>query len=1847
MDNPVKLIYKYKNLNKRVNYEIFIFLGTFLDDNVKKILRKIENLSFYDSLIELSIKEVDILKKIYGEKWYLKFFILDHLELSFNLIEKTETKKKEIIKKYTSKWLEDNIDVFSGYDKSMYSFQYLYNKERELRLKAKKFREKKFRNRNLFQQIGGNDQDDYENYEENKDDDDNDDLETTQILDKNSTFDDVDEFDIDELKDMYKEVDIDENISNTSKMIDQIMKDDEKNITSKNKLIKFPNTNNSNIYDGSLKNSFKKNYIFENYLYQDDTIKKIKEKICCSIEMNEIFTTSGNLKHKAYLTPSRLYMWSKYTYTDISDNTRKDAQIMIGQKWIKKNQILDVDVEPLDNLKKYEELRGNIENIKQDMKKHGSRIRREEDENQLLEYYNQPGREYIRNNEIYITDIFHSIGLNYDGNNEKIKNLYDIYVKIYYSHINTEDFKQILNYLNVENEENRKYEINYMKNIYQTINNDLIIENEITKIIETYTQNINIKSNITTFYDNYITHAVINTYLGHENTFNSSNLDLYRIFDNFDMNSDFPFLNYQLIDGKMVYKYYTVDMEKDREEIKSRWFETIPFGISFKIKVNLKKFASTKYIAVSLTETGRLEYKVQFKEEDKATTEDIKESFIYIKKLLLKINNENDKLKIMLPDDSKFEYAFINSIQKFQFNNKNTLNHNDLSEFSRYFYPYIAVVIEPRKRDSKNRMKVNKSKYGTYLRYKRVDKYENEAKVEHRILYFMKNYEFTDLSLIKEIAKQFNITESIASEQINKVREKFPIIKKSRKVLKKIESAPKYNHPGIGVDIQGKSRLNYKIRIAGSRTKSQLERITKFMNVLIYLYIEVYINKSKIMNNLKNKLVSLSNIAKRRNKVDDIVDIGDAIIKDVKKLTNFDSERLGYRPEEGASHWTRSCQNSGKKKRQPKFFTNEALDKLLKKGYKYNEKTKYYEKKIKKGKKEIILRAADQENTKDKTNTIYYTCDPDDNNEYMYVGFLTKSKNPNDLCEPCCFKKDQLDSKNKEKKNYYLKCMRRISDVEIKKKTSKDLDKVYILQDTNKIQQDRFGLLPKNLDFFLNKNLNNSAVIKNHYLISTNKTYIFKYGVKISNIPFLEAIASIYDLSLDDVNNILYKSLENDKNDILFNSLNSGDIRIQFRTREKFINFLKINKVIDHVLLMNFISIPGIISKNGINFYIFEKKTEVIKLNFEKKQIKDDFNLICSLYEDDIYRKNKNYDNLLILKDNKTYYPIFELEKQNNKKVKVKKVFGYEKIIEICLEFYNIGCNNITNLKFNPGLNYSLKIINNKLNNLNKDYQIKHQYIDIRNKCRYAILNNNYLIPLYPSGSLYNINILPDISKYIISLDRTIKYILDFNSKIDIDYLPIGLLYTDKKKNKYKVVGFLLNNDIELKVLADYYDEVKILNIAKIFKRNNFLKKNIINEDIIDNFITKNTFEYDDRIIEVKKNEYKKESYELFRLEMRNYLNMNLNIKDKIIKILENKKLSIINKKDLLQSVILKLIDTELYKLDQTGGNKIGILDDDYDVDFKNYTLRNKRDICSSNINKELCNSNVNCKWKSNTCNFILNTKDAISYSKKIINELIHDDMKSNEILSLNNYYVDEIVNYDEFSRKENENIITSNIPNMEKVLSNIFGEDNLPTIGKNKFYIYGKSIEDENQENLIESIGNLYLQNIIENNNTIIRAYCNSYYWLSNPLLNIKAKNLNYYSDLQTNLTNYFIGNIIDFISDPGNKEYIYTALNKYIVMSIDDYIQQLGVKSSIIQNGIIELTILSKIYNQVIVILNNYFDIIYVIKEGNIIYDNKYYKEDISKYKQDKILQKCIVILYEYLFGSNKISSIKSVYY
>ena len=156
--------------------------------------------------------------------------------------------------------------------------------------------------------------------------------------------------------------------------------------------------------------------------------------------------------------------------------------------------------------------------------------------------------------------------------------------------------------------------------------------------------------------------------------------------------------------------------------------------------------------------------------------------------LITKINSEKNRQRFYNPEDSEFVYAFINTVQKFELPEKFNINHNDLSEFCRFFYPYVALVIDPRKRQSKSGIADDVSKYGTYLRFKRQSKYDNQTKIEMRILHFLRNYEVTDKVLALEISKQFNITEDRALEEIEKIKQRYPYLKKSRKILKKFES---------------------------------------------------------------------------------------------------------------------------------------------------------------------------------------------------------------------------------------------------------------------------------------------------------------------------------------------------------------------------------------------------------------------------------------------------------------------------------------------------------------------------------------------------------------------------------------------------------------------------------------------------------------------------------------------------------------------------------------------------------------------------------------------------------------------------------------------------------------------------------------------------------------------------------------------------------------------------------------------------------------------------------------------------------------------------------------------------
>ena len=218
------------------------------------------------------------------------------------------------------------------------------------------------------------------------------------------------------------------------------------------------------------------------------------------------------------------------------------------------------------------------------------------------------------------------------------------------------------------------------KNLYQTISNDTKIETEIYNTVENirndlYDENDKLKDKFNYLsFPNYIIQSNIHVnILDKKNitgTISDNRFNLFRIFDNFTVNETYPFMQYLSFDNELTHKLFkksSVILDQERIE---KWFETAPYGLNFKVKIN-----SEKFINVSLLETGRIEYKITWKEPEQATVDDITKSYDLIKDLLTKINQENKSIKIVLPKDNRFNYEFINSyvniiIISFRFANK-------------------------------------------------------------------------------------------------------------------------------------------------------------------------------------------------------------------------------------------------------------------------------------------------------------------------------------------------------------------------------------------------------------------------------------------------------------------------------------------------------------------------------------------------------------------------------------------------------------------------------------------------------------------------------------------------------------------------------------------------------------------------------------------------------------------------------------------------------------------------------------------------------------------------------------------------------------------------------------------------------------------------------------------------------------------------------------------------------------------------------------------------------------------------------------------------------------------------
>lgn len=1778
-NKPFKIIHQYKNDYQRTIYLVYIYLGSLVSDDLLVILEKIKKLDLLSSLERLSKKDVNSLEEEFGEFWYESFFISDHITKTFTEINKNKSQLNKLESKLGKDWVNRNIRKYKLVRKNLiFNHQTRYN---QLMREYKKFssnikKEIDFRTYNINKELANQ-----ENISEQLGGEvDNNDFELESIddfsdieVDSDSTDEVVEEGENEEeleerleLNKVSLEVEeTDKKTSITADLISQALNEKSWKKEKSDK-IDFNEKINSITYDMSLGDVYQKTYIFNSKIYADDNIKTLKEKITYSIPLNPKFTKEN------HILPSRQYLYSKYYFQN------KEELIMIGQKWSRRNELLKIDVIPNSNLQIYQNLRGNLKYLRDSF---GTKIKREEEEDFILRDY----EDFITNNEIFMIDLYSQLGQNIKIDSEKKRNLYDVFISIYFPFVTSTQLDDIISMLNKE----QNNEELFIESKFKTIRNDLKLESEITELVNDTQKNLRNKLD-ELFRENHIIQSIIHVNMSDKNNRTGTILDdkfnLYAIFDSFIVNEDYPFIQLYSMDSGLIYKFYQKSSVINNPEIMKKWFENAPYGISIR-----KKIDEEKYISFNINESGKIEYRITWREEDQATIKDVRETYDLVRDLLKKINKETIKVKFINPEDERFSYAFVNSIQKFKIPDKFIINHNDLSEFSRFFYPYVSLVIDPRKREGKIKKENEKSKYGTYLRYKRVSKFENRIRMHLRILYIMRNFEFSDKDLINEVARQFNITMETAAKELDFVRDKYAnVIKKSRKVLKKLNTLPKSKPPGIGIDIQGRSPENYKIRITGARNKEQLFEIIDFIKTLIFLYVETYLYKKSKYQKIKDTLKKLTNIAKRRNLVAEIVDYSSEI-KTVKVITALDKKRLGFRPDEGQNQWTRSCQNSGEdKKRRPIVISGEKVQDLLKKGFKYDNDLKMYVKKHKDKdlKKEIIMRAINLPTEDGKP--IYYYCDPDMNKEHKYIGFLSRGNNPDNLCMPCCFKKDQYNSTNKVKSNYFKKCIGEMKDYKVEKKSLESIgDKLYILQETNKVQEGRFLFLPKYLEFFFNKIWNNDIIIKNHYMIESNSGYFLKFMVRDAKFHFLAAISAIYGLSFDQIIEKIINFLS--KNEKYFYFLDEGKIFQRFEKLENYLAFIQEKKYLDYKIIGEVLSLPGVLEKDGLGIYIFNKN--ILKENSKEK---------ISYYLDCLNSNNQKYllsyqNNVILIKEGKYYFPIFRAQKdKKQKKILINKKFIFENkngnIVNQIRGFYISSCSE----KILEQISISSKYQSKYLTELFKKLEPKTQYLDSIGKVRYLELKkNNLIIPTYPSGIDYLFNYTFNIPKFL-SLKDTLKKLKDVVS-IDKNFMPEKVLYLDKVGVNFMVHSILLTNKLIIPVKKEKLNEkdIKKLKLGKELKPQ---------EDDINKKLESEGNPIDSNRLLVKENQYLEEGYNLFRFELSYYLNKNASVKKDITNIVRSD-IPDKKKKDLLRPILVSISNPKLKKFVNNGSVKkqiYFIMSLDKKKDLTKFKIKNQRNYCHIHKDKETCNSKPFCSFIKDKCYFSMEDEVIIEYLNRVIEEFIQDSVGFKEIIQEDNYFVSDIVDNKDFTNRENQKILKAGNLSVNKIMTELFGENAIPKIGRRTSS--NLRFVEENQPQL-EEVGNNLSQEIVSNQNSNIRAFINSYYWLKNPLYSKDRRNLGYHSQIQNKLVFLLKAKIIDFVLQYNDK--VPNILQKYFDTKhkINGKLMEFA-KSPLNTTGDFEFFVLNKLYNIPIIVTNKYNEITKVFNDGKITYKN-----------------------------------------
>lgn len=1769
MSEPIKIIFRYKNNNRKFQYHTYIFVGDMVSDEIKQILEDIQEQSFYDMITGISKRKYDIMSNFYGEFWYKYFYNVYHISSGIKNIIENKVIVEELIKKFSKDWFLNHITEYKMVNKKVY---YTYNKRYYLQGNVREeYNEniEKFKIQNTITYRKKQDKETKMYYYESK---------------IQGGDDEEDEEEDDLFEEFYKEdiTDIQEVIE-TSKEVEDTL--DKKNIYKKQikNMIEFNESDMNTTYREQLQNVYKKYYIYDQYIYYDDKIITIKEKICLSIRNSNQFASQ-------IILPEYQYLWLEYLFGEVIE------KVSIDHLWLYKNQILETDVESDENLNYYTDNSREIRDLI-NLFKTNNKLRLEDMENKILSDYD----EYFMNNEIFMFDLFNEIGHEVSLDNEKIGKLKQLYMKLYFPKINSYKFDSIIELIKGESlKEKENIDASQLN-----IMNENIISNDIIGEIEKY----KIKDN-TLFNETNLMKLMSYVYIL---PYSLSKLDLYQLYNNFKTSEVYPFIQYNNMNNTMIFKLHeeTINNEfKNNNELMKKlykWFEGNPDAITIKMRMN------EQFITVKISELGKVEITFTWPESAQFNISQINFNYSLINELIMKIGDENSGM-IKIPEEYDYRIAFMNSIQKYNLPNNHNIDHNTLSDFSRLFFPYIALIIDPTTK--KKKKGEDFGKWGTYLMYKRISNYNLEKKIRKRIIMIMKNYEYTEEELFDVLSRNYNMNKEEIIEMYKDIKLKYKNIKRSRNILLKISDLKKDKLEGIRIELVGKRADEYKIKIMGSTSIRQLKNITTFLNKFLMLYYDVYVSKKEKYLRLLDKLEDITDIAKRLRIVNDYVKYETTELE-VKKTVKTDEGRLGKKKANDVQY-ARLCQNSGNMRKRPFNVEEKDLDKYIKKGYKYNEKKGYLEKKVKtKDGEETIkmikLDKIDKDGNKIEGENIYYACDPDNNGEYIHVGFLTQI----DRCLPCCFKKDFEKSSNKNKQEKYKTCMsgENKSDDEEKEEIKEEdsfLEKVYVLQYEKLLNKGKVGYLPRYLDFYINIMLGKTKEIKNHYLTNSENGYYFKIGVERNTNNFLNCISFCIGIELEVLIQKIVKKIDND---IIFAYLDNGNIKLKFKTQENYIRYIQESENI------SVDSVYSILNVLGYNIFLFDEMTKIIKKDNHDIQINDSIPILLNYEEIEDYMESTR-KNIVVVKENNIYYPIIFIKKTD----RIEYQTEFVKTDNIVPHLYNLFEQNMkqkTIMEFNK-----LKITGKQMYKILRSlgYNITHQILDVKVKCKYFILDNGCFIPVYSSGCLKDIPILRRFESRLMDFKKTYETIHEIYTKSNND-LNFGLkgVYYDKTKssdNKILITAILLDSGLSVPVQEEEFEKSKI-------EKYNLEMIDLPLANIIDKILDKEEHKEvkDSRILEVRKNKYLEESYQLFKLEFSHFIRENPEIKENIRDILRNDN-SPMDKRLEIRKYIFSMSSPKMEKLLNKlvgGSEKRFIQIIDKLPDLSNYEISNTRKVCSF---QHKCSEH--CVGEDGKCSFALTTEMLIKFVYKISDELVFSPNKNSlsvgakEILFEDNYNISDIVDRNFYEENKGEIIIRGSSINLKQKLEDIFGVNEIPLLNKKNIILGQVLVNQMNIDNPPQEFKQNILQEVISNKNTLYRAVSNCIYWLVHSYIDNYNRNLGYFSERQTDISYYLKNKVIEYAEKQKNK-------NLIRLISLSEVNQT---------DGLIEFEYLHKITQIPIIIFNEDEKPIYLFN------NNEMYSSPISDNRVNDIKRESINLIVKYT-ESGIINKIVCKYY